>query len=155
MALREWSEKTHHDRDEAMHLAGKMFDVAEGEEKIEDVITNSDEQSLAEWGLLYSARIFGYPKEAVDAAVNSLPERGDYQQYYGPNWDDIRLTVLRRDSARCQQCGLAEHEHIEMYGRSLEIHHKTKFREFDGYEAANSLNNLVTLCLKCHRIREG
>ena len=81
-----------------------------------------------------------------------------------------RDAVRARDGYRCQSCGAAE-----MAGKQHDVHHRIPFRAFvadstrrnglppdRAWEAANVLDNLVTLCPACHhraeasvRIRSG
>lgn len=75
---------------------------------------------------------------------------------YGSGWSDLRERVRERDRYTCQLCGLVE------AGKAHHVHHKTPFRLFTSVEAANSLDNLITLCPTCHqqveaavRIRSG
>jgi DEAD/DEAH box helicase domain-containing protein len=67
---------------------------------------------------------------------------------YGPEWEAIRQQVLRRDGSRCQVCGYTGP------GQPLHIHHMQPFRSFTTIEAANQLQNLITLCPSCHRQAE-
>lgn len=67
---------------------------------------------------------------------------------YGPDWDDIRQKVVNRDGERCQVCG-ATGAH-----QPLHVHHIQPFRSFTSREAANQLQNLITLCPTCHRLAE-
>lgn len=77
--------------------------------------------------------------------------RGGKVHYYGPNWNQARIRVLDRDDEECKGCGMTRDDHYKNHGRDLEIHHITPLREFDGdFEAANDINNLVTLCIQCH-----
>jgi len=71
------------------------------------------------------------------------------QNDYGPQWDKIRQRVLQRDGARCQVCGATG-----VGGQTLHIHHIQPFRSFTNLEAANQLQNLITLCPACHRQAE-
>jgi DEAD/DEAH box helicase domain-containing protein len=78
-----------------------------------------------------------------------LPPKMDY----GPNWPTQRDAARARDGHRCRQCGAPERE-----DRHHDVHHITPFRAFgyipganDGYELANRLENLITLCPTCHR----
>ncbi len=57
-------------------------------------------------------------------------EQQDYQK--------LREHVLRRDGWRCQLCGSMT---------NLEVHHK----EFRSHSGTDHENNLITLCLACHR----
>lgn len=62
---------------------------------------------------------------------------------YGDDWDKIRYLVYRRDRFTCQKCG--------KHGECLDVHHKIPF--LDG--GSNELDNLVSLCRKCHREEEA
>jgi 5-methylcytosine-specific restriction endonuclease McrA len=52
-------------------------------------------------------------------------------------YEKLREQVLRRDSWRCQDCGVMS---------NLEIHHK-QFRSHGGRDCEE---NLITLCPACH-----
>ncbi len=64
---------------------------------------------------------------------------------YGPTWPQQRLQALKRDHHRCQICGALEID------APHHVHHKTPFRTFASAEAANQLENLMTVCPGCHR----
>lgn len=68
--------------------------------------------------------------------------------YYGPNWKSIRDQVRQRDRYRCQSCGIQE------TNREHDIHHIKPFRTFTSFESANRLDNLTTLCKRCHQRAE-
>jgi 5-methylcytosine-specific restriction endonuclease McrA len=72
--------------------------------------------------------------------------RGGYEPYYGPNWKEQRRLARLRDNYKCQNCGKVEQL------RELEVHHLKSFKSFNkNYDKANDLDNLVTLCMTCHR----
>lgn len=77
---------------------------------------------------------------------------------YGRNWSKIREKVIQRDNESCEDCGIEREEHYEKYGTDIHVHHIKPRREFleegKGIEDANEMNNLVTLCSSCHKIRE-
>ncbi len=83
--------------------------------------------------------------------------RSDRVIDYGPNWRKQRQRALERDEHRCRHCGVqGTPEH------PLHVHHIRPFRTFgyipgvnDAYKEANRLENLVTLCWRCHRLAEG
>lgn len=54
----------------------------------------------------------------------------------------IREEVLKRDNYQCVMCGSKE---------NLEIHHRIPYSSFLLPRNANRLDNLITLCKKCHR----
>ena len=77
--------------------------------------------------------------------------------YYGHNWREQRTKRIIADQARCTECGMTEREHLQRYGRGLDVHHITPLNEYGDsreeidYEQANALPNLTTLCRGCHR----
>lgn len=82
---------------------------------------------------------------------------GGWSGYQGPNWNRQRQRRLEIDGYTCQGCGMGQSTHFEEYGDGLTVHHLIPRRcfednetgEFD-YRAANSIDNLVTLCRGCH-----
>lgn len=72
---------------------------------------------------------------------NNSSYRGFSSRYRGPNWETQRKLQLMNDSYRCFLCK-SENE--------LNVHHIEPFALFDDYEDANQLENLITLCNKCH-----
>lgn len=77
-------------------------------------------------------------KETFDATryavLKSLEEA---RRLYPSNWDEIRKRVLFRDGFKCKTCGSRE---------NLEVHHVIPLSK----GGTNTLDNLVTLCRKCH-----
>jgi transposase-like protein/5-methylcytosine-specific restriction endonuclease McrA len=73
---------------------------------------------------------------------------------YGPNWDEQRSKALNRDNYTCQRCGMDEDKHREKYGRGLDVHHISHKKNFDEYEKMNELSNLISLCVRCHKLLE-
>lgn len=75
---------------------------------------------------------------------------------YGPNWPEQRDAARKRDRYRCRTCGMPERER-----RQHDVHHIRPYREFgyvpgqnQAYLEANALDNLLTLCSRCHRRTE-
>ncbi|MCD4803409.1 MAG: DEAD/DEAH box helicase [Anaerolineales bacterium] len=68
---------------------------------------------------------------------------------YGPNWPSLREIILRRDKNTCQICGKSGDI------VPLHIHHKKPLRSFSSFEEANQIDNLVTLCFRCHNRAEA
>ncbi len=82
--------------------------------------------------------------------------KGGTKRWYGTNWAEQREKALERDNYQCKSCGMTQDEHEDAYGRDLAVHHLTPIREFrsDGNldaEAANTLDNLMTVCRGCHK----
>jgi hypothetical protein len=61
----------------------------------------------------------------------------------------IRDKVLERDNWTCQKCGMNNEQHIVLFGRSITIDHKDGNGRYSKIPN-NNLDNLITLCLKCH-----
>lgn len=55
-----------------------------------------------------------------------------------------RENVLVRDGYRCVRCRMTDAQHKEKWARPITVDHKSKDR------SDNSMENLQTLCLKCH-----
>lgn len=66
-------------------------------------------------------------------------------------WRTLCDRVRSRDGYRCTRCGMANAEHFKRYCRRLEVHHIVPYR----LSGDNSLDNLTSLCLHCHRTREA
>jgi len=69
----------------------------------------------------------------------------DYR--YGRNWTVQRRRAIERDNHECQLCKSV---------KNLEVHHKKPISTFDRSESewwkeANDLENLITLCVSCHK----
>jgi HNH endonuclease len=63
------------------------------------------------------------------------------------DWHIMRQQVLERDNYTCQGCGISEKE----CHRSLDVHHKIPYNK----GGLDVLDNLVTLCPKCHPTEES
>lgn len=78
-------------------------------------------------------------------------------EYYGPEWDDIRVDVIANQHGKCRVCTRQEPE----TGSTLEVHHIRPVRDFkddDGmidWDSAHDKDNLCALCNKCHKRWEG
>jgi len=64
---------------------------------------------------------------------------------YGPGWNKLADSIRERDGHRCRNCGAAG---------ELDVHHIIPFRRFDDPDEANDPDNLVSLCVRCHRLAE-
>ena len=68
------------------------------------------------------------------------PPKGNYAKFLRSRyWKLVRSLVLIRDAFRCRQCGYR--------GVLLEVHHKSYDHHRD---ELNHLEDLVTVCNKCH-----
>lgn len=92
---------------------------------------------------------------------NGLHWKGGHERDYGPNWNQQRKKRLEKDGYECVICSMSNGEHHEEYDVDLHVHHierKESFRDNNGeldFERANRLENLITLCYKCHGRWEG
>lgn len=93
----------------------------------------------------HSGKIYYYdvPREII------LKRKDNY--LFGGN----RIKALERDGFKCVLCGMTQEEHLLKYGRDITVDH------IDGSgcntlkkDKNNSLDNLRTLCLRCHSINE-
>lgn len=87
-------------------------------------------------------------KELNSKWIKENPEKiFEYQSQrcFGGN----RMKVLDRDNWTCQYCGMTQEQHFLFFERTLYIHHKDENRK------NHRLSNLITLCIRCHRIRHN
>jgi len=78
---------------------------------------------------------------------------GGWEGYYGPSWPSQRKKARLRDQMRCQICLSGEHE----IGRKPDVHHikpTYKFNIEKEHRIMNNLNNLISLCSKCHHSKD-
>lgn len=66
------------------------------------------------------------------------------RSYRGDNWEEIRKEVYKRDYWTCQNC----FKHCDRH--EIQAHHIIPYR----ISQNNSLDNLITLCNKCHVLIE-
>ncbi len=85
--------------------------------------------------------------ESVDKLRDDGLWKND-QNNYGPQWARIRKLVRARDKFTCQACGRKEDS------QTHHVHHIVPFRNFANPQAANQLDNLITLCPACHQRAE-
>jgi 5-methylcytosine-specific restriction endonuclease McrA len=71
---------------------------------------------------------------------------GGSDHYRGKNWQRQRRKARQRDNFTCQRCGVTE----VILGQELDVHHISKYREFEDYNSANRLSNLISYCKVCH-----
>ena len=74
---------------------------------------------------------------------------------YGDNWREVRQQALERDGFECVVCGMGTNDHRQEHGTGLEVHHIRPLVTFETPEAANTLDNIVSLCRPCHVDWEG
>lgn len=86
---------------------------------------------------------------------NNPRYKGGYERYYGPNWRKQRRRARERDGHECKVCSMDKQNHQQKYNCKPVVHHKTRFGDFDSYQVANELDNLITLCRRCHGLIEG
>lgn len=95
-------------------------------------------------------KMHGFDSPRSGTETGSCPQ-------YGANWDKQRKKALNRDNKDCVVCGAGADE----LGRTPDVHHIRPRREYVDeqgnldYEAANDLENLVTLCQAHHNKWEG
>ena len=108
----------------------------------------------------YTLETVGYWMVFRPSVLDVLREQGGWRsdpiEDYGPNWEVQRRRALERDGYRCRRCGVPDTPE-----RPLHVHHIRPFRTFgyvpgenEAYKEANRLDNLITLCPRCHRLAE-
>lgn len=77
---------------------------------------------------------------------------GNGSPYYGPNWEEQREKSLDMYGGVCAYPGCERTECRS--GKALHVHHITPLREFDSFEEANRLLNLIPYCAEHHNEME-
>ena len=77
---------------------------------------------------------------------------GGGNESYGTGWNDVRRRALERDDHQCVRCGATTDD----IGRNPDVHHIVPVRWFiesDGHTKtdAHFLENVISLCIACHR----
>lgn len=87
--------------------------------------------------------------------------KGGVKMLYGRNWPEQRRKRREYDDHQCVVCSMSNEEHKEVNGCQLHVHHIQPASTFliddrrIDYKRANRLENLITLCYKCHNRWEG
>ena len=70
------------------------------------------------------------------------------RHHFGGN----RETAIQRDHEKCVHCGMSREEHKEVFGFDITVDHIKGRGTHDpkSQVASNSLENLQTLCIRCH-----
>jgi len=71
--------------------------------------------------------------------------------YRGNDWETLRQEVYKRDNYICQDCGVKCESKSDCKNTDniIQCHHIENYKT----NKNNNLNNLITLCLKCHLTR--
>jgi len=85
-------------------------------------------------------RAADYKPRPSASGPNNHQWKGGTSEYKGSGWYSARPLALNRDNYTCQACG-ATREDTE-----LQVHHKMQWK----LTHDNSVDNLITLCSKCH-----
>lgn len=86
----------------------------------------------------------------------SIECTGEYQKgtpRYGKKFESAKKKSMAESGYKCVDCGLTNKVHKEIYSAKLTAHHINRVSEFDDPQDAHTVENLVTVCKQCHRIR--
>lgn len=75
---------------------------------------------------------------------NDFKNKFGYSQIAYFSTQGKREDVLKRDNYKCVKCGMSDEQHKEKWNKPITIDHIDKNRK------NNNMDNLQTLCLKCH-----
>jgi len=59
-------------------------------------------------------------------------------------WKGLREDILKRDGYKCVRCGMSQEEHMNKWGRDLNIDHINHDRK------ETTIDNSQTICVRCH-----
>lgn len=72
---------------------------------------------------------------------------------YKIRYGGLRDIVLERDNFACIVCSMNNEQHIVIFGRSITIDH-IDGNGINSKKPNNTLENLQTLCLRCHGLKD-
>lgn len=101
---------------------------------------------------------FAMREERGENAVGWIDGRfgnPEYFRNYNKRFRENRKKALQRDNETCQSCGLSNQEHVKGYDHGLYVHHIQPLASFGVSGDGHDLQNLVSLCIQCHRDWEG
>lgn len=78
----------------------------------------------------------------------------DIKKKNASRFSGLRFIVFKRDGFRCVECGMTNEQHVAMWGKSLTINHINGIGR-NHKVPDNRLENLETLCLRCHGKKDG
>lgn len=90
---------------------------------------------------VHHPRVLKTPEE-IKQRISLYSKKWRDKNYFG----GLKQEVYERDNFECQECGMNNEQHIVVFGNSLVIHHIDRNRD------NNVLDNLKTLCRRCHII---
>jgi len=82
-------------------------------------------------------------------SINKATKKAMHKSRFG----GIREQIIQRDKERCVDCGMTRSHHKRHYGRDLSVRHIAgpgRKQVVSSKDYDNSLQNLITLCLKCN-----
>lgn len=96
-----------------------------------------------------SFKHFGRKRQPKDARRLIIQQKG-----YGEDWYRQRAKALKRDKYACQKCGYESKRNHVHHIRKIAYFVNSQTCEVN-YKEANDLENLMTVCPKCHKILDG
>lgn len=85
--------------------------------------------------------------------IENKEEINKYTKEYNENirFGGKKQEALERDNWECQECGMSQEQAIVLFNRKLVIHHlDEKGSGVLPKERNHEINNLITLCSRCH-----
>ncbi len=71
-------------------------------------------------------------------------------------FNGLRETVILRDKEKCVSCGMTREEHFKKWNKDITVDHINRLgRGVDFNKKDNRMENLQTLCMKCHGKKDG
>lgn len=78
----------------------------------------------------------------------------EFRKKNNARFGGLRVTVLERDNYQCVECGMTQAKHLALWNKSLTIDHINNLGRTTK-KPDNRLDNLQTLCLRCHGKKDG
>jgi len=102
--------------------------------------------SSKKWKQKNKERVKEQKKEWIKKNPDKVAQYRDNSEFGG-----MAQEALERDNFQCQECGMSQEQSIILFNNKLSVHHE----DGNGRRIViknNDIDNLVTMCMRCHKI---
>ncbi len=102
--------------------------------------------SSKKWKAENKERVKEQKKEWINNNPEKISQYRDNREFGGMSQE-----VLERDNFQCTKCGMSQEQSIILFNNKLSVHHEDGNGRRKSFKN-NDINNLYTICMRCHKI---